>query len=322
MAKTLKKKKEVAQAAKLAKKTPPVAKKATAKPSTKKTVPTKKTKSPSPKTGSPAPKTSVKTAVVKKNVKTAAASPKKEKLKEKNIVLKKKNTPKDTKNKGKLKPEAVSAKKKKSKKNEDDDDEIIDLEPIGKMVKAEKVLDADEDELIVEDEEEIVEDVKPKKKSKKIKQPKTKTYTAINFPQNITYQEKPLIEQSVSGRKSFKTEYTIKSSPAILFDFVTTPSGLVLWFADRVDINGDNITFEWNGAPDNAIILEWIEEDRVKYRWDWMEEDEFFQFRIYKNEVTRDTILEIIDFADEKDIPDQKLLWESQIKRLIKSIGG
>jgi uncharacterized protein YndB with AHSA1/START domain len=165
-------------------------------------------------------------------------------------------------------------------------------------------------------------EIKPRRG--KGKQPKQKTLTSVTMPVKHVIDEKPVIERSVSGRKSYKVEYTIKSSPAILFDFVTTPSGLVLWFADKVDINGDDISFYWKGAgaADNAIILEWIEEYRVRYRWEWMEEDEFFQFRIYKNEVTRDTILEITDFADEKEIPDQIRLWDSQIKRLIQSIGG
>lgn len=130
------------------------------------------------------------------------------------------------------------------------------------------------------------------------------------------------IARSKSGRVSYKAEYVIKSSPTILFEFVTTPSGLVQWFADKVDINGDEITFNWKGSEDTAIILEWIEDERVRYRWSWSEDDEFFQFRIYKNDITGDTVLEIIDFCEEGEIEDQKRLWDTQIKRLIKAVGG
>jgi uncharacterized protein YndB with AHSA1/START domain len=152
--------------------------------------------------------------------------------------------------------------------------------------------------------------------------PKKRTITNITLQSEVVIEEKPIIEKSKSGKLSYKLEYTIKSSPAILFDFVTTPSGLVQWFADKVDINGDIISFQWNGVEDDADILEWIEEVRVKYRWHWSQEDEFFQFRIYKNDITRDTILEIVDFAEPKEVEDSKRLWETQIKRLIKSIGG
>jgi hypothetical protein len=130
------------------------------------------------------------------------------------------------------------------------------------------------------------------------------------------------VERSKSGRVPYTCEYVIKSSPTILFEFVTTPSGLVQWFADKADINGDEITFNWKGSEESAYILEWLEDERVRYRWEWSEDDEFFQFRIYKNEVTMDTVLEVTDFADEKEIKDQKLLWDSQIKMLVKAIGG
>lgn len=152
--------------------------------------------------------------------------------------------------------------------------------------------------------------------------PKKRTITNITLQAEVVIEEKPIIEKSKAGKLSFKLEYTIKSSPAILFEFVTTPSGLVQWFADKVDINGDIITFFWNGSPDDADILEWVEEERVKYRWHWSGDDEFFQFRIYKNDITLDTILEVVDFAEPKEVPDAKRLWETQIKRLIKSIGG
>jgi hypothetical protein len=204
--------------------------------------------------------------------------------------------------------------KKKGKSKKDDDEEV---EPIEVDVDVDVVADTDDDDDVAP-----VKEVAKSSKRNKGKQPKVKTLTAVTMPTNYVIDENPVIERSISGRKSYKVEYTIKSSPAILFDFVTTPSGLVLWFADKVDINGDDITFTWNGTEENAIILEWIEEYRVRYRWEWMEEDEFFQFRIYKNEVTRDTILEITDFADEREIPDQIRLWDSQIKRLMQSIGS
>lgn len=264
--------------------------------------------------------------VVKKEVKKVAAP--KKKAAEKEIVRKKisksekevaekkvkvAKTEKPTKTEKPKKIEKESPNKIGKSKN-DVEDEIL---PIEVDVDVDAVADTDDDEDIAA----VKEVAKPSKKSKG-KQPKVKTLTAVTMPTNYVIDENPVIERSVSGRKSYKIEYTIKSSPAILFDFVTTPSGLVLWFADKVDINGDDITFTWNGGEENAVILEWIEEYRVRYRWEWMEEDEFFQFRIYKNEVTRDTILEITDFADEREIPDQIRLWDSQIKRLMHSIGS
>ena len=37
----------------------------------------------------------------------------------------------------------------------------------------------------------------------------------------------------------YQIEYVVRSSPGILFNFLTTPSGLAQWFADSVDIDED-----------------------------------------------------------------------------------
>lgn len=126
------------------------------------------------------------------------------------------------------------------------------------------------------------------------------------------------------GNKSvkFEMEFNVKSSPTILYDFLTTPSGLAQWFADDVDINEDECSFVWEGAEDIAYILESEEDVFVRYRWEYQEEDEYFEFRIGKSEITRDTILYITDFAPDYDVEDQKLLWENQVKLLKQQIGG
>ncbi len=122
--------------------------------------------------------------------------------------------------------------------------------------------------------------------------------------------------------KPFELEYIIKSSPAILYGFLTTPAGLTQWFADAVDINGDTYTFVWHGAPEDAELIEDIENELVRFRWSYAEDDEYFEFRIDKSEVSGDTILYITDFAEDADLEDQKILWDSQIANLTKRVGG
>jgi len=56
--------------------------------------------------------------------------------------------------------------------------------------------------------------------------------------------------------------------------------------------------------------------------WDWMKNDEYFEFRIEKSPVTNETILTITDFADKKEIGDQELLWDAQIHDLKHRIGS
>ena len=64
------------------------------------------------------------------------------------------------------------------------------------------------------------------------------------------------------------------------------------------------------------------ENEYVVFKWDWMKNDEYFEFRIEKSPVTNETILTITDFADKKEIGDQELLWDAQIHDLKHRIGS
>ena len=120
----------------------------------------------------------------------------------------------------------------------------------------------------------------------------------------------------------YTVEYSLRSSPAILYNFLTTPSGLSQWFAEHVDINGDEINFTWDGSVDTAYIVEKDEDSFVRYRWDYQDEDQYFEFRITKSEITDDTILTVTDFCDDYEVEDQRQLWDRQITILKRQIGA
>lgn len=123
-------------------------------------------------------------------------------------------------------------------------------------------------------------------------------------------------------RVSFDIEFIFRASPAILYQFITTPSCLVRWFCDEVDINGEKYTFTWQGADEDAEMIDDIEEERVRFKWDDAEEDEYLEFRMYKSDVTNETILEITDFCDDNEVGETKELWNSQVKTLQIECGG
>lgn len=123
-------------------------------------------------------------------------------------------------------------------------------------------------------------------------------------------------------RVKFEMEFIFRASPTILYTFVTTPSCLVRWFCDEVDITDDVYTFSWAGSEENAEMVDDIEDERVKFRWEDSDEDEFLQFKFYKSDVTNETVLEIIDFCDDDEVDDQKQLWTSQIEKMRVETGG
>lgn len=120
----------------------------------------------------------------------------------------------------------------------------------------------------------------------------------------------------------YSLEFPIRCSPTILYEFLSTPVGLSEWFADKVDQKDHTFKFSWNGSVDQAEMLEEMENEYVRYRWDYYDDDEFFEFRIEQSPVTNETILTITDFADKYDIKDQERLWHSQVADLKHRIGS
>jgi uncharacterized protein YndB with AHSA1/START domain len=124
-------------------------------------------------------------------------------------------------------------------------------------------------------------------------------------------------------RVSINIEFIFRASPAILYKFLTTPSCLIRWFCDSVDITGDQFVFGWNGSEEVAELIDDIEEERLRFIWeDADDDDEYLEFRMYKSGITNETVLEITDFCDEDEVAEQKDLWESQIHALKIETGG
>lgn len=124
-------------------------------------------------------------------------------------------------------------------------------------------------------------------------------------------------------KQPFTIERLFRASPTILYSFLTTPSNLVQWFADFVDLNGDVYTFSWSGDEQEAEILVDIEDELLRLRWLDDEDDKaYLEFKIKKSEITEETILYITDFAEKGEINDARQLWDSQLNDLAKCMGG
>lgn len=126
----------------------------------------------------------------------------------------------------------------------------------------------------------------------------------------------------MSKKTRYTLEYPIRCSPVILFEFLTSPAALQEWFADKVDERDGVYSFSWNGNVEKADMLEKEQDKFIRFRWNHMAKDEYFEFRIEKSEVSNQTILVITDFADKKDIKDQSQLWEHQVKDLFHRLGS
>jgi uncharacterized protein YndB with AHSA1/START domain len=124
------------------------------------------------------------------------------------------------------------------------------------------------------------------------------------------------------SKQLYTLEYPVRCSPSILFEFLSTPAGLQEWFADKVDERDNVFFFSWNGSSQTAEVLESQEEKFIRFHWLDTPKEEYFEFSIEKSEITNQTILVVKDFAEKKEVKDQSMLWDYQVKDLFHRIGS
>ncbi|HEV8286591.1 MAG TPA: START-like domain-containing protein [Chitinophagaceae bacterium] len=124
------------------------------------------------------------------------------------------------------------------------------------------------------------------------------------------------------SKQLYTLEYPVRCSPSILYEFLSTPAGLQEWFADKVDERDNVFYFSWNGSSQRAEVLESQEEKFIRFHWLDAPKEEFFEFSIEKSEITNQTILVVKDFAEKKEMKDQSMLWNYQVKDLFHRIGS
>lgn len=120
----------------------------------------------------------------------------------------------------------------------------------------------------------------------------------------------------------YELEFVIHSSPQLLYQYLSTPSGLSEWFADNVNSRGELFTFIWDDSEEAAKLIKKKSGEMVKFKWEEADDDTFFEFRIVVDEITKDVSLMVTDFADEDEVDEAKLLWENQISDLKQIIGS
>lgn len=133
------------------------------------------------------------------------------------------------------------------------------------------------------------------------------------------------VEIFLMTKISFELEFLLKTSPKVLENMLSTPSGLSEWFADDVNIKGDIFTFFWDGSQEEARILTKKLNGKVKFQWLSDEEDgndAYFEIRYEVDPMTKAVILKIIDFAEPDEIEEVQQLWEQQISDLKRVLGA
>jgi len=126
----------------------------------------------------------------------------------------------------------------------------------------------------------------------------------------------------MADKVKYEVEFIIKSSPKLLYNYLSTPSGLGNWFAENVNLKDDVYTFMWDDTEEQAKIIAKKDNQFIRFKWlDGEDDDTFFEFRIEIDELTKEVALMITDFVKNKDIESSKQLWEKQIDELHGILG-
>jgi uncharacterized protein YndB with AHSA1/START domain len=124
----------------------------------------------------------------------------------------------------------------------------------------------------------------------------------------------------MSARVRFRSEFVLRSSPTIAYQFLTEPDCLTRWFCDECNIIDDTYYYEWAGSEESAIITEDIEEELLRLQWDEYP-SEFLEFKFSRSEVTNSTVLTISGFCDKGEAEEEKRFWDSKIQDLKRAMG-
>jgi uncharacterized protein YndB with AHSA1/START domain len=129
---------------------------------------------------------------------------------------------------------------------------------------------------------------------------------------------------SMAEKSKLHLEYTMNCSPKVLFNRLSTASGLCEWFADDVRVKGNFFTFVWDETDQVAEKKNHKENKMVRYEWkDDVEKDaNYFEFIIAQDDLTNDVSLLINDFAENDERESVTDLWNSQVTRLKQILGS
>lgn len=125
-------------------------------------------------------------------------------------------------------------------------------------------------------------------------------------------------------KQKIHIEYMLSAvSGVVLWNYISTPSGLASWFAQGVTAEDRYYSFRWGKTEvRRAEIIGIRTGSFIRFRWeDEADTHYYFELKIEANELTNDYVLEIVDFAEPGEEEDLIDLWNSQFETLRRTSG-
>ncbi|MCE7039323.1 START-like domain-containing protein [Dyadobacter sp. CY312] len=125
----------------------------------------------------------------------------------------------------------------------------------------------------------------------------------------------------------FVTEFELRSSPKVLFPYISTPSGLEQWYAEKVTVLPDHrYDFQWDGDSHIARQTSLRVNKAVKFEFENTSEDDLdndhVELKLEVSELTQTTFLRIVDYSGNRDEAELDSLWDGFIVNLREIVGS
>jgi len=127
-----------------------------------------------------------------------------------------------------------------------------------------------------------------------------------------------------TARVKLELEYSLNSSPHILFQYISNPSGLQAWFADHVDVAGpQRYKFTWDDDTEYvATMTKNVTNKYVRFHIEGYPDSEYLEFRIEQDDITNDVELMITEFVNANEAEMAASIWDVAVENLCSIIGA
>jgi uncharacterized protein YndB with AHSA1/START domain len=139
---------------------------------------------------------------------------------------------------------------------------------------------------------------------------------------------KPISHNRRMKKQKINIERELKSnSQSIIWELISSASGLSRWVADTVEQDGGRLTFTWGEVWSHheiksGLIKEVVKNSYIRFQWENEDdEDAYIELRMEMSDLTNDFILIITDFTEPDDAETLKGLWEDDLDRLRQNTG-
>lgn len=125
------------------------------------------------------------------------------------------------------------------------------------------------------------------------------------------------------AKHKYVEEFPFKTSPKVLYNYISTPGGLQQWFASKVTMDSShNFNFSWDDEIHTAVLSS--SRLNKSTRFDFIGDDEgnYLEFKLITSEIDNSTYLRITDCSDNNSDADLLDLWTGLIDELKEIVGG